>query len=77
MLAGLPGLAPAVWALMALRSDRSDENDPITQAGGASALKLFKALELIVEMMPQSVLQCVRRSAAPTAPCTELISAPV
>ena len=42
---------------MLLRADEDALHTIADFAGGASTLKLFKALELIVEMMPQSILQ--------------------
>eukprot|EP01045_Picozoa_sp_COSAG04_P004117 COSAG04_NODE_175_length_21521_cov_167.404071_9_plen_1287_part_00 len=57
LVLGLPGLAPTAWTSMLLRAD-GDALRTITDfAGGAKVLKLFKVAELIVEMMPQSILQ--------------------
>eukprot|EP01047_Picozoa_sp_COSAG01_P114442 COSAG01_NODE_43116_length_433_cov_0.769461_1_plen_133_part_10 len=53
LVLGLPGLAPLAWTVTIMR----DADSVLLRAGGAKALKLFKALELIVENVPQSVLQ--------------------
>ena len=49
---GLTGLAPVMCTVMVLRGKRD-----IHLIGGAKVLKFFKATELIVENVPQSVLQ--------------------
>eukprot|EP01045_Picozoa_sp_COSAG04_P005032 COSAG04_NODE_227_length_19396_cov_29.887547_13_plen_1562_part_00 len=52
LLVGLPGLAPAACVVMVLC-----KNKDIDLIGGESALKVFKAAELVIENVPQSVLQ--------------------
>ena len=50
LLIGLPGLAPAAYAALALYKE--DEE-------GLKILKYLKALELVFESLPQSTMQCV------------------
>eukprot|EP01045_Picozoa_sp_COSAG04_P014294 COSAG04_NODE_1061_length_8505_cov_15.541042_2_plen_1164_part_00 len=60
LVLGVPGLAPAAWTVMLLRDDHADTErgeSLIAFAGGTKVLKLFKIVELIVESVPQSVLQ--------------------
>jgi hypothetical protein len=49
LLVGLPGLAPAAWAMTSLYLQDANV--------GAVGLKYFKIVELIFEALPQSVLQ--------------------
>ena len=56
VLLGMLGLAPVAWAALVLYW-----RDTLR---GPDGLKLFKALELVFEALPQSVLQCVHRPLA-------------
>eukprot|EP01045_Picozoa_sp_COSAG04_P002611 COSAG04_NODE_96_length_26486_cov_136.642817_15_plen_1257_part_00 len=55
-LVSIPGLAPAYWTMMVLNAV-ADPKHPVSGAGGEKVLKLFKAAELIIEAVPQSILQ--------------------
>eukprot|EP01045_Picozoa_sp_COSAG04_P004427 COSAG04_NODE_192_length_20873_cov_26.172957_3_plen_276_part_00 len=55
LVVGVPGLAPVGFAALLLYTTGEEDNSGLQQ------LKWFKALELVFEAMPQSILQCVRR----------------
>eukprot|EP01045_Picozoa_sp_COSAG04_P004436 COSAG04_NODE_192_length_20873_cov_26.172957_12_plen_1541_part_00 len=52
LLVGLAGLAPVGFAALILHLEGHDDNSGLQQ------MKQFKALELVFEALPQSILQC-------------------
>ena len=61
LLAGVTGLAPVAVAAFALHDEDVEK--------GPQKLKIFKALELVFEALPQSILQCVRAFTLAQDPC--------